>query len=35
MPRELPPGMTDEMFWGLCDCDVNHPGLKAEVSRTL
>lgn len=25
MAREPPAGMTDEMFWGMCDCNMSDP----------
>lgn len=34
MPRELPPGMTDEMFWGQCDCDMSDPVPLSQADLT-
>lgn len=25
MPRQLPPGISDEMFWGMCDAHMSDP----------
>lgn len=35
VPRELPEGITDEMFWGMCDCHMSDPVPlgEADLSR--